>query len=147
MTNVVDVDAAADHVGGDQDRDGPLPETFHDAVADGLREVAVDGGHAGDPAAEAIGEPAARVALAWVAGRPAVASTLMGVSRPAQVDDNVAALDLVLSVEHRASLDAVSAPAAPRLIYRLARRPLRDHVVFGGAAVSRHDETTMLPAR
>lgn len=97
--------------------------------------------------ADAIGEPAARVALAWVTGRPAVASTLMGVSRPAQVDDNVAALDLVLSAEHRASLDAVSAPAAPRLIYGLARRPLRDHVVFGGAAVSRHDETTMRPAR
>lgn len=84
--------------------------------------------------ADAIGQPPARVALAWVIGRPGVASTLMGVSRPAQGDDNIAALDLVLPPEHRSALDAASA-AEPRLIYGLARRPMRDHVVFGGAQV------------
>ena len=97
--------------------------------------------------ADAIGQSAARVALAWVAGRPGVATTLMGVSRPAQVADNVAALDLVLSPEHRAILDEASAPPEPRLIYGLARRPLRDHVVFGGAAVSRSDETALSAGR
>ena len=85
--------------------------------------------------AEAIGQPPARVALAWVVGRPGVASTLMGVSRPAQVADNVAALDLRLSAEHRAALDAASAPTEPRLIYALTRPPLRQQVVFGGAQV------------
>ena len=85
--------------------------------------------------ADAIGQSPARVALAWVVGRPGVASTLMGVSRPEQVADNVGALDLALSTAHRAELDAASAPAAPRLIYALARQPLRQHVVFGGAQV------------
>ncbi len=54
------------------------------------------------------GETPARVALAWVVGRPGVASTLMGVSRAEQVSDNVAALDLHLPVEQRAALDDVS---------------------------------------
>ncbi len=82
-----------------------------------------------------LGQPPARVALAWVVGRPGVASTLMGVSGPAQVTDSVAALDLALPPEHREALDAASAPAEPRLIYGLARPPLRGHVVFGGSSV------------
>ncbi|GJE54847.1 MULTISPECIES: aldo/keto reductase [Methylobacterium] len=93
-------------------------------IVEGVRRVA-----------EAVGQSPARVALAWVVGRSGVASTLMGVSRPAQVADNIAALDLVLSPEHRAALDAVSAPAEPRLIYGLSRPPLRQAVVFGGAQV------------
>ena len=80
-------------------------------------------------AAEA-GETPARIALAWVLGRPGVASTLMGVSRVSQVTDNVSALDLVLSAEHQAALDAVSAPE-PRMLYALSRPGLRDQVVFG----------------
>ena len=85
--------------------------------------------------AEAMGESPARVALAWVIGRPGVASTLMGVSRAEQVADNAAALDVVLSAEHRAALDAASAPAEPRLIYGLSAPSLRRQVVFGGASV------------
>jgi aryl-alcohol dehydrogenase-like predicted oxidoreductase len=85
--------------------------------------------------ADAIGQPAARVALAWVIGRPGVAATLMGVSRAGQVGDNVAALDLALAPEHRAALDAASAPDTPRLLYDLARPPLRTQVIFGGSEV------------
>ncbi|WP_458094408.1 aldo/keto reductase [Roseomonas sp. WA12] len=85
--------------------------------------------------ADEIGQTPARVALAWVVSRPGVDSTLMGVSRAAQVADNVAALDLVLSAEHLAVLDAASAPAEPRLIYGLSRPALRQHVVFGGSTV------------
>ena len=73
-------------------------------------------------------------ALAWVIGRPGVASTLMGVSRAKQVTDNIAALDVVLSADHRAALDAVSAPE-PRLLYGLQSREMRRQVVFGGASV------------
>lgn len=90
--------------------------------------------------ATANGQSPARVALAWVLGRPGVASTLIGVSRAEQVDDNIAALDVVLSEEHRAELDAASAPTEPRLIYGLGRRPFRDQVVFGGAAILAPDE-------
>jgi aryl-alcohol dehydrogenase-like predicted oxidoreductase len=85
-------------------------------------------------AAEA-GETPACVALAWVAGRPGVTSALMGVSKASQVADNAAALDLVLSSDHRARLDAVSAPSDQRLIYGLQSPSARQHVVFGGSKV------------
>ncbi len=94
------------------------------AIVEMLRRVAAE-----------AGQSPARVALAWVVNRPGVAATLMGVSRAAQVVDNVAALDLVLSPEHRAMLDAASAPAEPRLIYGLSRPPLRHQAVFGGSTV------------
>lgn len=94
------------------------------AIVDAVRRVAAE-----------AGESPARIALAWVIGRQGVASTLMGVSRAAQVADNVAALDLVLSAGHRAALDAASAPADARLIYGLSRPPLRQHAVFGGSTV------------
>ncbi len=82
------------------------------------------------------GESPARVALAWVMGRPGVTSALMGVSRIEQVADNIAALELKLAPEHRAALDAVSGPADPRLIYGLCKPPMRQHVIFGGASVT-----------
>lgn len=86
-----------------------------------------------DVAAEAGVSPA-RAALAWVTGRPGVTSTLLGASRVEQVADNIAALDVVLSREHRAVLDAVSAPD-PRLLYSLFTPALRRQAVFGGAEV------------
>lgn len=95
--------------------------------------------------ADAVGQAPARVALAWIVSKRGVASTLMGVSRPAQVADNVAALDLVLSPEHVSELNAASTPAEPRLIYSLARRPLRDHVVFGGSTIHGSGETMRTP--
>lgn len=85
-------------------------------------------------AAEAEQSPA-RIALAWVCGRPGVTSTLMGVSRSEQVTDNAAALDLVLSGDHRAALDAVSVSADPRMLYGLFTSGLRKQVVFGGSSV------------
>ena len=96
------------------------------AIVDALRRVAAE-----------AGQSMARVALAWVVGRPGIAATLMGVSRAAQVADNVAALDLVLSSEHLAALDAATAPPEPRMLYGLSRAPMRDQVVFGGSTVRR----------
>ena len=83
-----------------------------------------------------IGRSPARVALAWVCGRPGIASTLMGVSRAEQVGDNALALDVVLSAEHRGALDAVSSSAEPRMLYSLFTPALRRHVVFGGSSVT-----------
>ncbi len=85
--------------------------------------------------AEETGQTPARIALAWVTGRPGITSTLMGVSKVEQVADNAAALDIVLSDEHRAALDAVSA-GEPRMLYGLSRAPMRNQVVFGGASVA-----------
>lgn len=109
------------------DGDNPFGDSLFTArnwtIVDRLKEVAA-----------AMGQSPASVALAWVVGRPGVAATLMGVSRVEQVSGNIAALALSLSPEHRAALDAVSAPD-PRLITSLLAPPLRDRVVFGGSSV------------
>jgi len=71
-----------------------------------------------------------------VISRPGITSTLSGVSRVEQVTDNTGALGVVLSAEHRAALDAVSAPDARLLLlYSLFTPALRQQVVFGGSAV------------
>ena len=90
------------------------------AIVDELKRVARE-----------MGESPARVALAWVAGRPGITSLLMGVSRVEQVLDNAAALGVALSADHRAALDAVSAPSA-RMLYSLFTPALRRQAVFGG---------------
>ncbi len=52
----------------------------------------------------------ARVALAWVCGRPGVASTIIGARRLGQLEDNVGALSVKLTPEEVAQLDALTAP-------------------------------------
>jgi aryl-alcohol dehydrogenase-like predicted oxidoreductase len=52
----------------------------------------------------------ARVALAWVQARPGVTSTILGARNVAQLDDNIAALEVQLQPAHVAALDAVSKP-------------------------------------
>ena len=84
--------------------------------------------------ANEAGQTPARVALSWIFGRPGITSTLMGVSRAEQVTDNISALDVVLSAEHRAALDAVSMPH-PRMLYSLFQPAVRQHVVFDGSSV------------
>ncbi|GAB7524934.1 aldo/keto reductase [Paraburkholderia sp. 2C] len=52
----------------------------------------------------------ARVALAWLLGRPAVSSVVIGGRNDNQLRDNLAAADLKLTPEQRARLDEVSLP-------------------------------------
>ena len=49
--------------------------------------------------AERLGRPMAQVAYAWVASRPGVTAPIVGISKPQQFGDAVAALDLVLGSE------------------------------------------------
>lgn len=63
-----------------------------------------------DIARELDTTPAA-VALAWVQGRPGVASTIIGARRLEQLEQNLAALDVQLSPAQVASLDALSTPS------------------------------------
>lgn len=84
--------------------------------------------------ADECGESPAQVALAWVLQRPGVSSTLMGVSKVEQVGENIAALDIRLSDEHLAALDAASAPAH-KVLYALFTPLMRQHAVFGGSSV------------
>lgn len=62
----------------------------------------------------AVGEAhdvsAAQVALAWLLGRPTVASVIIGGRNERQFKDNLAAVDLKLEDAERARLDEVSAP-------------------------------------
>jgi len=53
----------------------------------------------------------ARVALAWVQGRPGVTSTILGARTLAQLNDNLKALDVTLSAEQSAALDNLTTPA------------------------------------
>jgi aryl-alcohol dehydrogenase-like predicted oxidoreductase len=80
------------------------------------------------------GESPARIALAWVMRRPGVGATLMGVSKVAQVHDNIAALDVQIADAHWAALDQVSAPT-PKMLYSLFTPTLRQQAVFGGSPV------------
>lgn len=60
--------------------------------------------------AEGKGVSAARVALAWLLGRPAVTSVIIGGRNEAQIKDNLGAPDVKLTDEERNRLDDVSAP-------------------------------------
>jgi aryl-alcohol dehydrogenase-like predicted oxidoreductase len=64
--------------------------------------------------AQAHGVSPAQVALAWLLGRPAVTSLIIGARTDEQLRDNLAAASLDLSSDERAALDKVS---APELIY------------------------------
>jgi aryl-alcohol dehydrogenase-like predicted oxidoreductase len=92
---------------------------FH--IVDELRAVAAE-----------VGRPMAQVGLAWVAARPGVSSVLIGASRPGQVAENVASLDIVLSAEQQGRLDAAGAPPKlnPYFIFDMPR-----DVIFGGASI------------
>ena len=60
--------------------------------------------------AEGRGVSAAQVALAWLLGRPGVASIVVGARTDEQLADNLAAAELTLSEDERKRLDDVSAP-------------------------------------
>lgn len=119
---------------GDKRLDGANP--FGDTLFT-ERNWAIEG--AVRQVAAASGLSPASVALAWVLGRPGVASTLLGVSRPQQLRDNSAALDVVMSAEHLQALNEVSA-GAPRMLYSLFTPALRNAVVFGGSSVMRSSD-------
>jgi aryl-alcohol dehydrogenase-like predicted oxidoreductase len=74
------------------------PEKLYDTI-DVLIEIA--DGH---------GVSAAQVALAWLLGRPGVASVVVGARTEEQLADNLAAANLHLAEEERTRLDNASAP-------------------------------------
>jgi aryl-alcohol dehydrogenase-like predicted oxidoreductase len=64
--------------------------------------------------AGAHGASPAQVALAWLLGKPAVTSVIIGARTDEQLRDNLGGADLTLTADDRAALDKVS---APELIY------------------------------
>jgi aryl-alcohol dehydrogenase-like predicted oxidoreductase len=106
---------------GDNPYGGMLFTEKNFEVVDVLRTVSAE-----------IGRPMAQVALAWVAARGGVTSVLVGASRPEQLLENIAALDIAFSADQQARLDAVGAPPMlnPYFIFDLPRAQ-----IFGGRDV------------
>ncbi|ATE54675.1 MULTISPECIES: aldo/keto reductase [Actinosynnema] len=55
-----------------------------------------------------LGRTAAQVALAWTLANPAVVAPVLGARTPAQLADNLGALEVELTADHLARLDEVS---------------------------------------
>jgi aryl-alcohol dehydrogenase-like predicted oxidoreductase len=60
--------------------------------------------------AKEAGSSVPRVALAWVAARPSVASTIIGARTMEQLDDNLGALEVKLTEAQMQALNDVSKP-------------------------------------
>ena len=69
------------------------------SVLETLREVA-----------DELGKPLAQVALGWTQARRAVTSLIIGATKLEQLQGNIGSLDVTLSPEQAAKLDAVGAP-------------------------------------
>ncbi len=82
---------------------GPFLEPFLNERTYALLDVMADIAGAHDTTV-------ARVALAWVAGRPGVASTIIGARRLEQLEDNLGALGVTLAPGEVARLDALTTP-------------------------------------
>ena len=84
------------------DRASPLarqPDAQRLEIVDALLRIAAE-----------LDTTTARVALAWALARPGVSSTIIGVHTLEQLDDDVGALDVQLSPEQTATLDALTIP-------------------------------------
>jgi diketogulonate reductase-like aldo/keto reductase len=57
-----------------------------------------------------LGTSPARAALAWVLGRPGIASTIIGARTVEQLDDNLGAFDVQLSDAQKSILEEASRP-------------------------------------
>jgi len=79
------------------------------------------------------GATVAQVALAWVQGRPGVASTIIGARTMDQLLDNLGALDVELTPGHVATLDELSRPALP-FPHEFLRGAL--NIALGGTTVN-----------
>jgi aryl-alcohol dehydrogenase-like predicted oxidoreductase len=54
------------------------------------------------------GVPTAAVAISWLLDRPTVATAIIGMTREAQLVDNLKAADIILSQEERTAIEAVA---------------------------------------
>lgn len=85
---------------------GDRPEARHGQA--GLEAETFETIHAVGTVAEKMDVPMGDLALAWLLHQPAVASVLAGASRPDQVERNVRAVELDLSAETLAELEAAT---------------------------------------
>lgn len=79
----------------------PLDKELGFRVVDRMREIAA--GH---------NASVAQVALAWLLSKPVVSSIIVGASKIHQLEDNLKAVEVQLSVEEQAELDLMTKPPA-----------------------------------
>jgi aryl-alcohol dehydrogenase-like predicted oxidoreductase len=83
--------------------------------------------------AKAHDSTVARVALAWVQARPGVTSTIIGARRISQLEDNLKAVDVKLTVEQRGRLDALT---QPKFGFPQSMQPVFPSIHNGGTTVN-----------
>lgn len=81
--------------------------------------------------AREIGRPPAQVALSWVMSNPGVTALLLGARNLDQLEVNLGALELSLSEEHMARLEAAS-PIELGFPHDILRRPMTRNMITGG---------------
>ena len=83
--------------------------------------------------AEEIRRPLSQVALAWVSAQPGISSILLGASKPGQLRENLASLEITLSSAQLRKLSEASAldPAHPYMGFS----PAVKRSIFGGTEV------------
>jgi aryl-alcohol dehydrogenase-like predicted oxidoreductase len=86
--------------------------------------------------AQEIGATPSQVAIAWTLANNAVTSPVIGARTLLQAEDNLGALDVVLSPEHLDRLDQASAPS-PVFPDRFVASPMVQQLIFGGSSVAR----------
>jgi aryl-alcohol dehydrogenase-like predicted oxidoreductase len=75
----------------------------------------------------------ARVALAWVQAQPGVGSTIIGARRLSQLDDNVRAVEVQLTSQDLARLDALTKPTFG---FPQSMQPMFPAIINGGTSVN-----------
>lgn len=84
--------------------------------------------------AKEIGCTPAQLAVAWTLRNEAVAAPVIGVRTPAQLDDNLGALDVEISDEQLARLDEAS--AVPKVFPMDVLKSPAEAMMFGGVSVA-----------
>ena len=87
--------------------------------------------------AQKLGKTSAQVAIAWTLLNPAVTSPVLGVRAVAQLEDNLGALDVELSADHLARLNAVS--EVPRVFPLDILESPAQGMMFGNVKVRQRD--------
>ena len=77
-----------------------------------------------------LDRPPAEIALAWVMARPGISSTIIGASKLAQLESNIAASEIKLTDKQMSRLNEVSAPASG--FSAGLTSPMIRRMIFGG---------------
>jgi aryl-alcohol dehydrogenase-like predicted oxidoreductase len=96
------------------------------AIADAVRDIAAE-----------IGHTPAQVAVAWTLLNPAVTAPIIGARTLTQLEDNLGALEVTLSHDHRASLEQASAVDLG-FPHDLLNRPRTRGHIFDGTRLEHH---------